>query len=137
MSNRLTILAFDIGLKRTGVASGQCLTMSANPAGQLLVKQGRHDWMQVDTLIAKWAPAIILIGDPRSQDPHLNKAINRFKSHIQQNHKIQIILVDETLTTAAANQELSDSALNTERKIIMRDQIAACLILETYFSSLA
>lgn len=130
-------LAFDIGLKRSGVASGQTLTKTARPAGQLLVKNGRFDWPQVDKLIQEWQPNALIIGDPNSDDPALRKAINRFKSHIQQQHKIPIIDVDETLTSVAANVEIADQGFSLDRKTELRDQIAACLILETYFNSLA
>ncbi len=127
-----TLLAFDIGLKRTGVASGQTLTKNASPAGQLSVINGRHDWVALDALINQWRPSMIVIGDPQSDDPHLKKAINRFKSHIQQHHKLPIRDVNERLTSAAANQEMVGAGLSQRRKTELRDQIAACLILETY-----
>ena len=130
-----TILAFDIGLKRTGVASGNSFNKSANPAGQIAVIRGRHDWPAIDHLIHEWQPDQIVVGNPNSDDPHLNKAINRFKSHIQRFHKIPIITVDERLTSSAANQELAERNLSVARKTEMRDQIAACLILETYFNT--
>lgn len=129
------VLAFDIGLKRTGVASGQRLLKTAHPAGQITVIRGRHDWPGVDNLIEQWQPDLIVIGDPKSSDPHLNKAINRFKSHIQRFHKLPIISVDERLSSVAANQELADRGLSLQRKTEMRDQLAASLILETYFNS--
>lgn len=134
-----TILAFDIGLKRTGVASGQTLTRSANPAGQLNVTNGRFDWPILDNLLAEWQPKLIVIGDPKTNDPHLNKTINRFKSHIQQQHKLPIVEINETLTSDAANAELmlSPQRLTHNRKTELRDQIAACLILESYFHSLS
>ena len=132
-----TILAFDVGLKRTGVASGQTQTKTAQVAGLLHVKNGQFDWLEVDKIILKWEPNRIVIGDPKTDDPHLNKAINRLKSHIQQQHKLPIIDVDETLSSVAANNELAKSDLNVERKTKLRDQLAACLILETYFSSLS
>jgi len=132
-----TLLAFDVGLKRTGVASGQTLTQTSQIAGQLLVTNGRFDWPEVDRLIAKWEPHRIVIGNPGTNNPHLNKVINRLKSHIQQQHKLPIIDVDETLTSAAASLELSGSGLNTAQKTNIRDQLAACLILDTYFSTLS
>ncbi len=135
-----TVLAFDIGLKRTGVACGQTFTKTANPAGQLTVNNGRFDWSKLDSLLNEWQPQLIVIGDPQATDPHLNKVVNRFKSYIQQQHKIPIVQVNETLTSSAANTELSDNQLQgkltTERKIKLRDQVAACLILESYFHSL-
>ena len=134
-----TYLGFDIGLKRTGVASGHTLTKTANPAGQLIVSNGRLDWQQLDKLIDKWQPSALVIGDPKTDDFALNKVINRFKSHIQQNHKLPIYEVDERLSSSAANIEMSEQAsehkLSLERKIELRDQIAACLILESYFNS--
>ncbi len=135
MSHAL-LLAFDIGLKRTGVASGNTLTKAAHPAGQLLVNNGRFDWAQVDKLIAQWQPTSIVIGDPKTDDPAFKKVINRFKSHIQQNHKLKIIEIDERLSSAAANAEISEQGLSIERKVELRDQVAACLILESYFNSL-
>ena len=131
-----TFLGFDIGLKRTGVASGHTLTKTANPAGQLIVTNGRFDWLQVDKLINQWQPSALVIGDPKTEDPALNKVINRFKSHIQQKHKLPIYEMDERLSSAAANAEISEQGLSLERKTQLRDQVAACLILESYFNSL-
>ncbi len=130
------ILALDIGLKRTGVACGQLVTKSANPVGQVTVNNGRHDWCALDKLIADWAPAEIVIGNPNSTSPHLNKAINRVKSHIQQQHKLPIIEIDERLSSSAANHELAERGLGVAKKTELRDQVAACLILESYFNSL-
>ena len=131
-----TFLAFDVGLRRTGVACGQSHTKTANPAGQLLVNKGRMDWAEVDKLIKEWEPAKIIIGDPRSDDPQLKKVINRLKSHIQQQHKIPIIEVDETLSTSAANAEFNGRQHSIRRKTELRDQLAACVILESYLSAL-
>jgi len=130
-----TFLAFDIGLKRTGAASGSLFTKSASPAGMIVVNNGRHDWAGVDTLIEEWQPDAIVVGDPQSSDPHLNKAINRFKSHIHRWHKLPIIDVDERLTSSAANESLAERGLSQQRKTELRDQVAATLILETYFNS--
>ncbi len=132
-----TALAFDVGLKRTGVAGGQTFTKNANPAGQIAVVRGRHDWAAIDSLIEEWQPDLIIIGDPQSDDPHLNKAINRLKSHIQRFHKLPIVDVNETLTSSAANQEFAERGISQARKTELRDQVAACLILETYFHSIA
>ena len=135
-----TLLAFDVGLKRTGVASGQSLTNSAQPAGQLKVLNGQFDWVKVDQLIERWQPDKIVIGDPKTDNPHLTKVINRLKSHVQQQHKIPIIDIDETLSSDAANAELDELSrtaskkLTTQKRIDLRDQLAACLLLQSYFS---
>jgi putative Holliday junction resolvase len=137
INNAETFIAFDIGLKRTGAASGSLFTKSATPAGAIVVNSGRHDWAGVDALIDEWRPDAIILGDPQSSDPHINKAINRFKSHIHRWHKLPIIDVDEPLTSSAANKSLEQRGLSQQRKTELRDQVAAALILETYFNSLA
>jgi putative Holliday junction resolvase len=135
-----TLLAFDVGLKRTGVACGQSLIASARPAGQLQVVNGKFNWHEVDHLIERWQPDKIIVGDPKTDDPHLNKVINRLKSHVQQRHKIPIIDIDETLSSDAANAELDElnrstsKNLTTQKRIELRDQLAACLLLQSYFS---
>jgi len=128
------VLAFDVGLKRTGVACGQQFNQSANPAGQITVVRGRHDWAAVDSIVEEWEPDLILVGDPQTNDPHLNKAINRLKSHIQKYHKIKIIDVNERLSSNSANHEMANRGLSLARKTELRDQVAACLILESYFA---
>ena len=131
------VLAFDVGLKRTGIASGQTLTRTATPAGRLAVKNGQFEWTEVDRLISRWEPDRIAIGDPKTADPHLKKVINRLKSHIQQHHKLPIVDVDETLTSALVSSDLAHSGLGIADKTAIRDQLAACLILEGYFASLS
>ena len=131
-----SLLAFDVGLKRTGIAVGQTRTMSAKPAGQLIVKNGKFDTREINASIENWQPDAIIIGDPKTSDPHLNKAINRLISHIQQQHKLPIIRVDETLSSVAANHELNPLSLSLDKKITLRDQLAACVILESYLREL-
>ena len=130
------VLAFDIGLQRTGVASGQDLSSTANPLDLIRVKGGRHDWEHLDRLIIEWAPSTIVIGQPNTGDAALNKAINRFKSHIQQKHKLPIVEINETLTSHEANQEMAGQIKSTKDRMRLRDQVAACLILESYFRTL-
>lgn len=131
-----TILCFDIGLKRTGMAVGQTISRTAETAGQIRGNNGQLDWTELNKAISKWQPNVIVIGDPKTDDTHLNKLINRFKSYIQQNHKLPIFEVDEKLTSSSANAELHDSGFSIKKKTELRDQIAACLILESYFRQL-
>lgn len=133
-ANPQTILAFDVGLKRTGVAVGQTLTKTAQPAANLAVKNGQLPWQQLDELINTWQPHLCVVGDSKSDDPHLNKLTRRLIHYLQSHHRLSVTRIDEAYTTASANQELDGSGLNIQRKTELRDQLAACLILESYFS---
>ena len=127
-------MAFDVGVKRTGVAFGQTINKQAKPVKLLALTRGRFEWSQIDQLIDDWQPTTIVLGEPNSHDPALNKVINRLKSHIQQQHKLPIVSVNETLTSHAANQEMAELRMKAKEKTLYRDQIAACLILESYFA---
>lgn len=137
MTENQTVLAFDVGTKRTGVAVGQTLTKTTEPAGQLTVKQGQLDWDQVQKLIDEWQPQICVIGDPKTVDPHLNKVINRLR-HFLQTQNIKVMSIDESLSSEQSNQRMSliTNKLTQKKKTLLRDQIAACIILERYFDSL-
>ena len=101
---------------------------------------GQFDWTEVDRLIERWQPDRIIIGDPKTDNPHLTKVINRLKSHVQQQHKIPLIDIDETLSSDAANAQLDELSrtaskkLTTQKRIELRDQLAACVLLQSYFS---
>lgn len=130
-----TLLAFDVGTKRTGVAVGQSLTETAQAAGYLEVKNGKFDWLALDRLIDKWQPNACVVGNPQTDDPHLNKVINRL-SHYLRTKQLQVHSIDERLTSEAANSRLKKHDLSLDKKIKLRDQVAACIILERYFDSL-
>lgn len=129
------LMAFDVGLKRTGVAVGRSGSQTAQIAGSLLVKNGRHSVAALDQLIDEWQPVKVVIGDPKTANPHLNKAIRRVIHYLSE-RKLPVIRVDETLTSASANGELDGRKFNVKQKTDLRDQVAACLILETYLSIL-
>lgn len=128
-----SVLAFDVGLKRTGVAVGSQIAGRAQPLTTLAGSQGQLEWNKLDALIKEWQPSDCVVGDPNTDDPHLNKLIRRLIHHLQQ-HKITVHRVDETLTSASANSELLGHNLQTKQKTQLRDQIAACLILESFLS---
>lgn len=59
-----TILAFDFGLRRIGVAVGQTVTGSASPLATVANRDGGPDWQAITQLVAEWRPARIVVGLP-------------------------------------------------------------------------
>lgn len=131
------ILALDVGLTRTGVAVGSLTSTNAQPAGQIACKQGSADWAQLDKLIAQWQPQTIILGVSGTQDRALIKLSNRIRHHIQSQHKLPVIDVDETLSTVAANEYMASEGVTQNKKKDMRDQYAACIILQTWLNQQA
>ena len=63
-----TILGFDFGLKRIGVAVGQTVTQSARPLTILNAKQGVPDWLEIKKLILEWGVNALIVGLPLNMD---------------------------------------------------------------------
>ena len=128
MATIATILGFDYGEKRIGVAVGQTLTRTATPLTTLPARAGQPDWRHVARLIAEWAPECVVIGIPTDDDgaPHaLAAAVERFARRVEGRFKLPTHFVDERLSSHFARA--CDGA-----KAASVDAVAAQLILETW-----
>ena len=63
-----TLLGFDFGMKRIGVAVGQTVTQTARPLTTLKAVNGTPDWRAVEKLIGIWQPDAIVVGIPLNMD---------------------------------------------------------------------
>jgi putative Holliday junction resolvase len=133
------VLAFDHGARRIGVAVGQTLTGSATAVGTVAARDGTPDWPGVDTCIAQWAPAQLLVGLPYNMDgsdTSTTAACRRFGEKLARRTGLPVEFVDERLTSAAAYDELRGERRSGARSRRIRpqdiDANAARLILETW-----
>ena len=133
------LVAFDFGTRRIGVAVGQTLTRSANPAGTLPCQDGSPVWAAVDTCIAQWGPARLLVGVPYNMDgteTTTTAACRAFGTALARRTALPVEFVDERLTSAAAYDELRDERRSGARSRRIRpqdvDANSARLILETW-----
>ena len=132
------LLAFDFGLKRIGIATGNRLTQTASPLTTLSADNGTP-WNAIATLLAEWQPDLIVVGEPGPDaDKAVRKALGAFVAELRQRHAIPVETADESYTSAAA-----ESALRAGRRkgIYNRrlsrgqiDQQAACLIAEQWMN---
>ncbi len=135
------LLAFDFGTRRIGVAVGQTLTGSATAVGALPCKHGAPDWAAVDTCIAQWAPARLLVGLPYNMDGSdttTTAACREFGTQLAERSRLPVEYVDERLTSNAAYDELRDERRSGARARRIRpediDANAARLILTTWMT---
>jgi putative Holliday junction resolvase len=63
-----TIIAFDYGTRRIGVAVGQQVTFSASPLTVVANIDGRPDWQKIESLIKEWKPDRLIVGMPANVD---------------------------------------------------------------------
>jgi len=123
-----TFLAFDFGLQRTGVATGNRLTRTATPRGTLVACADARLPM-VRQRIDEWQPDALVVGVPYHPDgaAHENTArAQRFARQLRGRFGLPVFEVDERYsTTQALAQGASDP-----------DAAAACIILEQFLRSL-
>ncbi|MBH9578855.1 Holliday junction resolvase RuvX [Inhella proteolytica] len=119
-----SLLAFDFGLKRVGVASGNRLTGTATPLTTLHA-QGKAVFAPIEALLKEWQPDALVVGIPRHPDgaPHaMTAAAQKFAASLRGRFHKPVFEVDERYTSVEAE---SYGARDV-------DAAAAALILEQY-----
>ena len=123
-----TVLAFDFGLKRIGVAVGEPELRSAHPL------PGISRFEQIESLVSEWQPAALVVGYPMSAkgEPHaMTKQAEDFARRLEKRFKLPVARVDERYTSVEAESRLK----GVKNKKV--DSVAAQLILEQYFDQAA
>ena len=133
-------MGFDFGTKRIGVAAGQNLTGTAQGIATVSNTGIDGPWQVIHRLIHQWQPEILVVGLPLGKDgaaTPLSNTARDFGAELASRFNLPVDYVDETLTSRAA-ESLVSQATPPGKRIIgkrqeLRDQIAAELILSTYF----
>jgi putative holliday junction resolvase len=128
MPERGTVLAFDFGLKRIGVAVGEPELRTAHPLPAV------SDFSQIQRLVEEWKPASLVVGLPTSVqgEPHkMTRQAEDFARRLERRFKLPVARVDERYTSVEAESRLK----GIKKKAI--DSVAAQLILEQYFDQAA
>jgi putative holliday junction resolvase len=133
---RGTILAFDFGTRRIGVAVGESAIALAHPLATIAGEQNERRFSAIASLIDEWHPALLIVGLPLHADGtehSLTARARRFAKQLEGRFGLATALVDERYTTHAATEALSDAGVKTRAHKDVRDQVAAQLILQAYF----
>jgi putative holliday junction resolvase len=123
-----TFLAFDVGQRRTGVATGNRLTRSATPQ-PTIVATGDARLERAAERIREWAPDALVVGVPFHPDgaEHANTAmVRKFARRLHGRHGLPVFEVDERYSTTEAHAHGAKDA----------DAASACIILEQFLRSL-
>lgn len=132
------ILAFDFGLRRIGIASGNLLTRTASPLTTLECR-GELPWGEIDKLLAEWRPDRVVVGQPgASANPDLQAALEEFCAALVERSGIRLERTDESHTSTAAEESLrAGRAKGIYNRRLNKKQIdaaAACLIAEQWMN---
>ena len=140
LPNARTILAFDFGLRRIGVAVGQDVTGSASPLGVVANRESGGDHDAIAALIHEWRPSGLVVGMPSHADgsqTDLAEPIAAFIAELER-YDLPIETIDERHTSVEAGRVLRDARASGSRGRISKESIdaaAAVFIAERYLAS--
>lgn len=124
-----TLLAFDYGHKKIGIAVGQTITGTATPLS--VIRQNNDMWQKIDAVFKAWCPQAVVIGEPKLADgkPHpLEKMIEKFMITLEKRYNIKVYREDEALTSFEASQ-CRGQGIRDKSSV---DAHAAALFLESW-----
>ena len=124
----LSLLAFDFGTRRVGVATGNSLTRTATPL-TTVAAEGEARMAAIAALVAEWRPAALVVGVPRHPDgaAHANTTrARRFGRELQTRFGLPVHEVDERYSTTDARRGGAADV----------DAAAAAILLEQHLAAL-
>ncbi len=131
-----TLLAFDFGTRRIGIALGNTITASARPLETIDEEKNEKRFARLAVLIAEWQPSALVVGLPSNDDGtshELTALCRRFANRLKGRFNLPVILVDERYTSLAASERLTEAGVYGRKQKALLDQYAAQQILQAYF----
>ena len=131
-----TIMAFDFGTQKMGMAVGQALIESATPLALFPMKDGVPQWENLLKIIKQHQPQLFLVGLPLNMDDsesELSTRARKFAKRLRHQSNINTLMVDERLTTREARDELDHYQAQGRGKKLAADSLAAALLIESWY----
>lgn len=136
----LTLLAFDVGARRIGVAVGNTISMSARELGVLDMRDAVPDWTTLDRWMREWRPGRLVVGDPATLDggeQPIRKMARKFAHSLAARYQLPVEQVDERTSSIEAAQRFAAGRASGQRKrhqASQLDAVAAAIILERWLA---
>lgn len=136
---RGTLLGFDFGLARIGVASGELETGQASPLTTVAEETNDGRFAAIAALIAEWRPVALVVGIPRHLEGEahaLTARCERFAHQLHGRFALPVARVDERLSSVAAEERLREAGQRRwqDRKARV-DAVAAQIILQSFLDT--
>jgi putative Holliday junction resolvase len=138
MPRQRTLLGFDYGRRRIGVATGQESTHTANALTTLNCPNQQPDWIEIGKLIDTWKPDALVIGVPYHMDGgehEITQAARRFGRQLHGRFHLPVYEMDERLSSHEAESRLQEQRSSGRRKKGDKkdiDKLAAQIILQDW-----
>ncbi|MGY3265365.1 Holliday junction resolvase RuvX [Lysobacter sp. HA35] len=138
MTAATTVLGFDVGARRIGVAVGSALGTGARPVAVVDVHASGPDWPAIDRLVREWRPDAFIVGDPMTLDggdQPIRKRAHAFARELGRKFGKPVMLVDERSSSVEAAQRFAvERAQGGKRRrdAQILDAVAAAVIVERW-----
>lgn len=136
-----TVLGFDYGTRRIGIAVGQRVTGSASGIA-VVDNPGNHpDWSAIERAVSDWRPDALVVGLPLDLDGReqpVTAAARGFARALARRFALPVLLHDERLTSIEANRRFAAARRSGQRRARdaeRLDAVAAEVLLESWFAS--
>jgi putative Holliday junction resolvase len=136
-----TVLAFDFGLQRIGVAVGEPEVGTAHPLLPLAAATQPGRFTAIERLVKEWKPGLLLVGRPLGEDgaPHeMTRRAERFARQLNGRFRLPVALVDERYSSVEVESRMR-AAYGARKAVSLArgkalDSQAAQLLLEQFFN---
>lgn len=131
-----TVLAFDFGEKYTGVAVGESGIGMAHPLGLIAAESSAARMDEIAGLVTEWKPGALVVGLPLTMggtEHALTRRCRRFARQLEARFRLPVELVDERLSSAAAEEALRLVGKGGRKHKLRAHQVSAQIILQSYF----
>jgi putative holliday junction resolvase len=136
-----TLLAFDYGRRRIGMAVGNTLTRKARALLTLELADTGPDWPRIEALVREWQPVRLVVGVPYNADGsegELAAEAQRFARRLAGRCGIPVDTIDERLTSVEAEDRLTAARRAGRGRAIAKadvDSAAAAVILQSWLDN--
>jgi len=136
-----TVLGFDYGTRRIGIAVGQRVTGSASGVAVVSNRGNHPDWMAIERVIADWQPEALVVGLPLGLDggeQPMSAAARGFARALARRFPLPVLMHDERLTSIEASRRFAAARKSGQRRArdaARLDAVAAEILVESWLSS--
>lgn len=136
-----TVLGFDVGARRIGVAVGSGFGHGARALAVIDVHHDAPDWAAIDKLRKEWRPDGLVVGDPMTLDggdQPIRQRAQAFARELRVRYALPVVMVDERASSIEAAQRFAVDRAEGRRKrrdAAALDAVAAAVIVERWFAA--
>lgn len=133
-----TVLAFDFGLRRIGIALGERLLGQARPLAVIDAPDNATRFKRIDALVREWQPQQLVVGLPRALDGgehEMTARCRRFAAQLTSRYQLPVQLIDERFSSTEADARLAADGHDWRTRKQQLDAVAAQIILQDFFDA--